>query len=199
MMNEVVLRSVSEVLTAVSMTVGRGPAARAVAELAALSGADCVVDVGCGPGTALRRAARLGARACGVDPSPAMVHLGRGITAARRARNVTFVEGRAEALPLPDESATVVWALSSIHHWPDRAAGLAEARRVLAGGGRILVAERLVPPGARGHGAHGLTADQAEQLARDLHDAGFDGVHSDTRAAGRRTLVIVQGSRPATR
>jgi ubiquinone/menaquinone biosynthesis C-methylase UbiE len=88
-----------------------------------------------------------------------MLGLGRGITAAQRVRNVTFAQGSAEALPLPDESATVVWALSSVHHWADRSAGLSETRRVLAPGGRILLAERFVQPGARGRAAHGFTRD----------------------------------------
>jgi len=184
-------------LTAVSMTVGRGPAARTVAGLAGLSPRDRVVDIGCGPGTAARIAARRCTSVTGVDPTPAMLRLGRWLTTFRRLPNVPFANGRAEALPLPDSSATVAWALSSVHHWTDRAAGLAEASRVLAPGGRILLAERLVKPSARGHSAHGLTRDQAAQLARDLEGAGFAGVRSEIRQARRRTLVIVRGSRPA--
>ena len=135
----------------------------------------------------------------GVDPAPEMLRLGQWITAARRIINVTFREGRAEALPLPDASVTVAWALSSVHHWPDRAAGLAEAARVLAPGGRILLAERLVKPGARGHAAHGLSRDEASRLAADLAAAGFTGASCDTRKAGRRrTLLIVRGTLPET-
>jgi len=186
------VRRVAEILTAVSMTMGRGAAARALADLADVGSADSLIDVGCGPGTAVREAARRGARSTGVDPSPDMLRLGRWITAARRGHNVTFVEGAAEALPLPDGGATVVWALSSLHHWADRAAGLSEARRVLPPGGRILLAERLVAVGARGHAAHGLTADGVEELERDLRDAGFASVRSATRVTGRRTLTIVQ-------
>lgn len=184
-----------EILTAVSMTVGRGPAARTVAGLAGLTANDRVVDVGCGPGTAVREAARRGATATGVDPSPVMLRLARWITAVRTVSSVTWVQATAESLPLVDGDATVLWALSSVHHWGDRAPGLAEARRVLARGGRILLAERLVQPGAHGHAAHGLTRDQADQLALDLQGAGFGDVQCDTIAAGRRTLVIVGGVR----
>jgi ubiquinone/menaquinone biosynthesis C-methylase UbiE len=189
-------RTAYHLLTAVSMTVGRGPAARTVAGLAGLSPQDRVVDIGCGPGTAARTAARRCASVTGVDPAPEMLRLGRWITAARRVTNVTFSQGRADVLPLPDASVTVAWALSSLHHWPDRAAGLAEARRVLAPGGRILLAERLVKPGARGHAAHGLSRDQASQLAGDLEAAGFTGVYCETRQAGRRTLLILGGALP---
>jgi len=183
-------------LTAVSMTAGRGPAARAVAALAGLSPQDRLVDIGCGPGSAARTAARWCASVTGVDPAPEMLRLGRRITAARRIANVTFREGSAQALPLPDASATVAWALSSVHHWPDRAAGLAEAARVLAPGGRILLAERLVKPAARGHAAHGLSSEEASRLADGLVAAGFAGASCDTRKAGRRTLLIIRGTLP---
>ncbi len=193
------LRAGYRLLTAISMTVGRGPAARAVAALAGLVPQDRLIDIGCGPGTAARTAARQCAGVTGVDPAPEMLRLGQWITAARRIINVTFREGRAEALPLPDASVTVAWALSSVHHWPDRAAGLAEAARVLAPGGRILLAERLVKPGARGHAAHGLSRNEASRLAADLAAAGFTGASCDTRKAGRRrTLLIVRGTLPET-
>ncbi len=48
-----------QILTVLSMTAGRGPLARAVADAAELTPADRVVDIGCGPGTAVRHAARL--------------------------------------------------------------------------------------------------------------------------------------------
>lgn len=184
-----------ELLTALSMTVGRGPAARTTAELAKLTPNDHVVDIGCGPGTAVRVAARRCAGATGIDPTPLMLRLGRWLTAIRRVPNAALVGGSAEALPLPDSTATVAWALSSLHHWTDRAAGLAEARRILAPAGRILLVERLVEPGAHGHATHGLTNGQADQLAADLKSSGFGDVHTEIRRTGHRTLVIVQGTR----
>jgi ubiquinone/menaquinone biosynthesis C-methylase UbiE len=187
-----------EIITALSMTVGRGAAARAVADLAAVRAGDRVVDIGCGPGTAVREAVHRGATATGVDPSPVMLRLARQISALRRMPHIAWLEGSAEALSLPDGDATIVWALSSVHHWQDRAAGLAEAHRVLDPGGQLVLAERRRRPGARGHAAHGLTSDQADRLATDMIAAGFVGVHTETRNAGRRRLVIVCGTRPAS-
>ena len=143
-------RRAFDLITALSMTAGRGPAARAVAGLAGLAPEDRLVDIGCGPGTAARAGARQCSAVTGVDPAPSMLHLGRWLTALRRVPNVTFAEGRAESLPLPDASVSVAWALSSVHHWEDRAAGLAEARRVLIPGGRVLLAERLTGPARAG-------------------------------------------------
>jgi ubiquinone/menaquinone biosynthesis C-methylase UbiE len=185
-------------VTALSMTIGRGPAARLIAGLAGVGPADRVVDVGCGPGTAVRQAARDGAAATGVDPDGAMLGLARLISAVRRAGPVNWLSGSAESLPLPDDSATVVWALSSAHHWADRGAGLAEAVRVLSPGGRLLIAERLTRPAARGHAAHGFTAEQADQIAHELATAGLVGVSRQTVPAGRKTLVVVSGARPSS-
>jgi trans-aconitate methyltransferase len=57
------------------MTAGHGPRVRAVADAAELTAADRLVDVGCGPGTAVRLAARRAATATGIDPDPAMLGL----------------------------------------------------------------------------------------------------------------------------
>lgn len=71
---------VLDALTALSMTIGRGRAARLAADLTEFGAGDRVVDIGCGPGTAARGAARRGASATGVDPSLATLRLGRRIT-----------------------------------------------------------------------------------------------------------------------
>ena len=182
-----------EIMTAVSMTIGRGPLARAAADAARLTPADRVIDIGCGPGTAVRLAARRADTATGIDPSPVMLQLARQISRIRRSRNVSWAEGKAENLPAPDGQATVAWAISSVHHWDDLSAGLSEARRVLTPGGRLVLVERLARPDARGHAAHGLTSGQAEDLARQLTAAGFHQVEVQTRKAGHRNLVIIRG------
>jgi ubiquinone/menaquinone biosynthesis C-methylase UbiE len=185
-----------EAITALSMTVGRGAAARTIADVAAVGAGDRLVDIGCGPGTAVREAARRGAASTGVDPSPLMLDLARRISFLRGVRYITWVEGSAEAIPVPDGAASVAWALSSVHHWVDRPTGLAEASRALVPGGRLVLAERLARPGARGHAAHGLTRDQADELAAELGAAGFVDIRIETRGAGRRALLVVRGIRP---
>jgi ubiquinone/menaquinone biosynthesis C-methylase UbiE len=181
-----------QTITAASMTVGRGPLARAAADAAELTLADRVVDIGCGPGTAVRLAARRAATATGIDPDPAMLRLARWGTAPRRSPNVSWLEGRAEKLPLSAGQATVAWAINSVHHWEDRGAGFGEARRILAPGGRLVLVERLAKPGARGHAAHGLTRDEADDLTRQLAAAGFDQVRLHTARGGHRILVIIR-------
>ena len=97
---------VTGLLAGLTMIVGRGAVARRAADLASVSPADHVVDVGCGPGTAAREAARRGAHVTGVDPAAVMLQLARAFTRDRTA--IRWAEGSAEHLPQPDGSATVV-------------------------------------------------------------------------------------------
>jgi SAM-dependent methyltransferase len=186
-----------DILFAVSMLVGRGGMADLVVRQADLSGHDVVVDLGCGPGAAVRRARRRGAgQAIGIDPSAQMVRLARRITSLRRVDNVSYFEGSAETVPLDAATATVVWAIQSVHHWSDRGRGLAEARRVLVPGGRLIVLERFVTPGARGHAAHGLGQREADDLVSDLGRAGFADVGQRLVPLGRRRFVLVTAKVP---
>src|SRR4051812_36019225 len=59
-------------LAALTMTRRRDDAAELAIELGHLRPGDTVVDIGCGPGIALRHAARLGADAIGVEPAAVM-------------------------------------------------------------------------------------------------------------------------------
>lgn len=184
---------VSGLLVGIVMLIGHGSLARLAADLAAVSATDRVVDVGCGPGTAARAAAHRGAHVTGVDPAPVMLRLAR--TSTRGHPALTWVEGVAEDLPLPDGSATVVWSLATVHHWRDVAAGLAQAQRVLAPAGRFLAIERRVAPGATGLASHGWTGHQAESFAARCRSAGFSQVQVQEHRLGRRDLVAVRAVR----
>jgi ubiquinone/menaquinone biosynthesis C-methylase UbiE len=176
---------------------GRGRSASLVADLAGVSPGDQVVDVGCGPGRFLREAAERGAEAVGVDPSAQMRRLAARFTPARLRPRVTVLDGSAERLPLEDGSATVAWAVASVHHWSDVDAGLAELRRVLAPGGRLLLAERLARPrGWLSH--HALTWEGAERLAGRVTAAGFVDAAAERHGLGRHRLALVRARRPAT-
>lgn len=172
---------------AVFLLAGRAGAALA-SELTRPVAGDHVVDIGCGPGNAVRAAVRRGARATGVDPSAAMLRVARTVT---RDSAVTWVEGSAEALPIPDACATHVWALATVHHWSDVPTALTEIRRVLGRGGRLLAIERRTEPGATGFASHGWTAQQAESFAALCSSAGFADVEVTTRQAGKRAVWAV--------
>jgi ubiquinone/menaquinone biosynthesis C-methylase UbiE len=183
----------SGALVGVSLAIGGGSTARLAVELAGVAAGDRVVDVGCGPGNAVRQAARLGAEAVGVDPAPVMLRLARLLPVRGRAQ---WLDGSAEALPLEDQWGSVWWSLATIHHWADIDRGLHEAYRVLAPHGRLLGAERRVEPGRTGHASHGWTDEQAAVFADACRAHGFDDVTVSTHAAGHHNLLVVQGRRP---
>ena len=168
--------------------------ARLAVDMADISAADHVVDIGCGPGSAVRAAAQRGARVIGVDPAPVMLQLARILT--RNQAGITWSLGAAEDVPVPDGSATVVWSLATVHHWKDVDAGLAETCRVLGPGGRFLAIERQIRPGATGLASHGWTEQQVESFAARCRAAGFDGVRIAQHRAGRSGSWVVQGTRP---
>ncbi len=183
-------------VAALSMTVGRRGDAELAADLAGLRAGDDVVDVGCGPGMAVRLAATRGANVVGVDPAPVMLDVARGTT--RRSVGITWKVGRAESVPLPDASADVVWALSSVHHWPDVRGGVAEVARVLRPGGRFVAIEHQAEAGATGHGSHGWTTAQAETFAGLCWDAGLADADVSTHTGPKRPALAVVAHRPET-
>jgi ubiquinone/menaquinone biosynthesis C-methylase UbiE len=185
---------------ALTFGVGRGEVADLAAGLAAVGPGDAVVDVGCGPGVAVRHARAAGATsAVGVDPAPEMLRVARLLSAfSRRRRAERYVQGSAEALPLPDGSASVLWSVATVHHWRDLTAGLAEVRRVLRPSGRFLAIERRVTPGATGHASHGWTEEQVERFADECRGGGFVAVAISTHRASRRDVVAVLARVPGS-
>ena len=178
-------------LAALTMIVGRGEDARLLADLAGVDHSDHVLDIGCGPGTAARAAARRGARVTGVDPAEPMLRVARLLTRLRPSGDLTWVRAGAESLPVPDGEVTACWSVASVHHWSDLDASLREVRRVLAPGGVFIAAERRSKPGAGGMASHGWTAQQAETFAAMLTDRGFKEATISNHDLRWREVVVV--------
>jgi arsenite methyltransferase len=112
--------------------------------LGPLAPGERVLDLGCGAGTdSLVAAQMIGpqGRLSGLDMTPEMLAKARSAAAEMGATNVEFLEGEAESLPFADESFDVVISNGVIDLIPDKDAVFAEIHRVLAGGGRIQVAD----------------------------------------------------------
>jgi ubiquinone/menaquinone biosynthesis C-methylase UbiE len=186
---------ITGLLAATGMAIGRQGDARLAERLSRLHAGDSVIDVGCGPGTAVRRAARLGASVIGVDPAPVMLRVARILT--RSSGTVRYATGTAEALPLPDHSVSVLWTIASVHHWADLDAALSEAARVLRPEGRLIAIERRTRPDALGHGSHGWTDEQATAFAALCQQHGFIDTEVGCHQTGRRRTLSVTASAPA--
>lgn len=95
-----------------------------------------VLDVGCGSGELLARAAARGARTAGVDSARGMVALAR-----RTAPGADVRVADAQALPWPAATFDVVLAVNALHLADDPDAALAEMLRVTRAGGRVGLAQ----------------------------------------------------------
>jgi SAM-dependent methyltransferase len=101
-----------------------------------------VLDVGCGTGTLTIATAEVlpKARVVGLDGDRKVLDLARRKAGSER---VEWVEGLADELPLADGEVDAVVTTLVFHHLPlgIKKAALAEARRVLRPGGRLVVAD----------------------------------------------------------
>ncbi|NNF54257.1 MAG: class I SAM-dependent methyltransferase [Acidimicrobiales bacterium] len=179
-------------LCALTMTIGRRGDGKLVTKLANVTANDHVLDIGCGPGTAVRIAASTGATVTGVDPAQPMLQMARLLTKIRPPTGTTeWIHAGCEDIPAPDDTYSVCWSLASVHHWPNLDAGLTEVRRVLRPGGRFIALEKQSPPGADGLASHGWAPDQADRFAAILHDFGFELGQVENHHHGRRKVVTV--------
>jgi SAM-dependent methyltransferase len=115
------------------------PWATLLLELARLQPGEHVLDAACGTGVVARAAtSRVGATGTvtGVDLNPGMLEVARA-TAGEAGQSITWQEGNLEALPFADRAFDVVLCQQGLQFCPDKAAAIAELRRVLRDGGRL--------------------------------------------------------------
>lgn len=95
------------------------------------------VDLGSGTGRFTPSLAQaFGGPAYGVEPAKRMRHAAE---VESRHPAVSYLAGRAEAIPLPDATADFLLMFLSYHHVTDKPAAVREIRRVLKPDGRLLL------------------------------------------------------------
>ena len=116
-----------------------------IVKLAEPQAGDIVVDVGSGTGLLSLAFAERTARVWAIDSSPAMNEYLRVKASSARLDNVETVLASAVSLPLVDELADLVVSNYCLHELrcADKYRALAEARRVLKSGGRLVIGDMM--------------------------------------------------------
>src|SRR6202042_975685 len=155
--------------------------------LAQLNLGETVLDLGSGGGIdVLLSAQRVGpsGKAYGLDMTDEMLALARENQRKAGVKNVEFLKGEIEHIPLPDNSVDVVISNCVINLSADKDQVLREAFRVLKPGGRFAVSDVVT----RGEVAAEVRQNmllwvgciagalQDDQYAAKLAKAGFDGI-----------------------
>lgn len=128
---------------------GQRNATMRLAELAKVTAADRVLDIGSGIGGPSRFLAyRFGCSVAGVDLTPEFVAVAT-MLAERTGLSgkVAYRQGDALALPFADASFDLVWSQNAAMNIADRDRLYREMRRVLAVGGRIALQDVAAGPG----------------------------------------------------
>ena len=161
---------------------------RIALEHLAVGAGEAVLDVGCGHGRTLAALERDGTAGfvAGIDPSEVMVRL-----ASRRLRRA-IAHGRAQIqraessrIPHPDAHFDAALAVHVLYFWPDPVVELAEIRRVLRPGGRLLLGYRPDDEAARAALPSSVYALRSSvEVEKLLLEAGFDSVHTHVQPLG---------------
>jgi len=128
---------------AIEQALGVGNPVRA----AGLRRGETVVDLGCGGGIDTILAAHAVApsgKAIGLDMLPEMLEVAGRNADEAGVRNVEWVRGELEAIPLPDASVDIVISNGVLNLSPRKSRAFAEIFRILRPGGRMVVADIVV-------------------------------------------------------
>lgn len=164
---------------------------------------DRVLDIGCGPGfyvTELLETVAADGQVVGVDPSSDMLAV-----ATQRSEgfaNVAFHQGNATALPVPDASFDRALSVQVLEYVDDIPAALAEMRRVLRPGGRLVLWDvdwatvswyaldrDLMRRALDAFDKHLVHPALPQTLSAHLRDSGFENIRMDGHVFATNELI----------
>ena len=159
-----------------------------------------LVDIGTGTGRMIELFGREADHALGVDRSPEMLRLAR-VKLSEAGLDAELRQGDMYALPLPSGSADTVIIHQVLHYAQQPAAAVAEAARLLAPGGRLLIVD-FAPhelEELRSRDAHARLGFSDETMLKYLGEAGLQGRVVERLEGGELTVTIWAGERPEAR
>jgi ArsR family transcriptional regulator len=146
-----------------------------------------VADLGCGDGYLAIEASRWASRVIAIDRSRPVLERARALAKRRGVRNVTWRQGEIERLPLRDGAVDLAILSQALHHARKPADAIAEAARIVAPGGRVLVLD------LREHDQEWVT----ERLGDRWRGFSEDALEKLLAAAGLKDLKVSVGARRA--
>jgi ubiquinone/menaquinone biosynthesis C-methylase UbiE len=120
-----------------------GPSLAKLVEYCEPRRSDKVLDVATGTGhTALALAPHVD-EVIGIDIAERMLELALLLAKEQKINNVRFLSASAEQIPFPDRTFDLITSRLAPHHFGNAREFLAEVRRLLAAGGRFVIADQI--------------------------------------------------------
>ncbi len=182
-----------------SLHVAESEVETAIAEALTGRGIGRLVDIGTGTGRMIELFGAGAEGAIGVDRSPEMLRLARAKLAGAALPNIELRQGDMYALPLPDGSADTVILHQVLHYAQSPDAAIAEAARLLAANGRLLIVDfgPHEKEELRSQHAHARLGFGDEQMAGWFVAAGLASGAARQLKGGELTVKLWLGRRPA--
>lgn len=165
-----------------------------VVSLLDIAPTDRVLEIGFGPGVAIREMASraVDGAVCGVDHSEVMLRQARRRNAdAVRAGRIDLRLGTADRLPTFDDPFDKILAVNSMGFWNDPDRCLESLRTMLRSDGRIAIASQPRCPGATAE----TSAKAGDDIAKRLIHAGFDAVEMETLPLNPPVVCVLATAR----
>ncbi|MFC7499191.1 ArsR/SmtB family transcription factor [Enterovirga sp. GCM10030262] len=172
----------SEVEAAIARALGKRPVGR-------------LVDIGTGTGRMIELFGPAANSALGIDRSPEMLRLARVKLGEAGIPATELRQGDMYALPLPSQCADTVIIHQVLHYAQQPAAAIAEAARLLAPGGRLLVID-FAPHDReelRTRDAHTRLGFADDAVLKWMDAAGLVGRVVENLEGGELTVTIWEG------
>lgn len=166
-------------------------------ELLDIRSGDRVLELGFGPGLAVKRASELATsgKVVGIDHSALMLREARRRNAVEiRTGRVELLLGSANALPRFEERFDKVLAVNVFMFWEDPVSVLAGLRGVMKSG--AVIALTLQP--RRSGATVGDTRAAAERMATALRDAGYETIRTELMEMAPVAAACVLGRTPSS-